>query len=133
MSKRSDGLTAESLDNRWSFTDVKTNSALTTASVGDTQSTREMRHLDFLSIAILNKSTPSHTVSAAVRDASAAGTVLAQWALIIGSSQVAHVNPAGIHLTATQGKGLFVTLDTVAPSVTAAVNAAGWTDAADDH
>lgn len=132
MSKRSDGLVAEQLDNRWSFTASGTN-ATPAASVGDTQSTREMRHMDFLDIVILNKNTLNHTVTAVVRDASFAGTVLAQWPLLIGASQTARVNPAEIHLTATQGRGFHVTFDTVAPSVTAAVNAAGWTDAADDH
>ena len=128
MNKRAAGHMADMLDNRWSATDVKTNATFTTASVGDAQSAKEVRHLDFFHFAILNKNTLHSTMSVQIRDASIAGTVLDQWALIVGGSQVAQVSPAGIHLTATPGKGFFVTTDTVAPSVTASVNMAGWTD-----
>lgn len=132
MSKKSDGLVADMLSNRWSFTDLKTNSALTTASVGDTQSAKEQRHMDFFYLSILNNNTANHTVTASLRDASTAGTVLAQFPFLVGASQVAQVSISDIHHVATQGKGFVVTLDTVAPSVTAAVNAAGWTDASHD-
>lgn len=133
MSKKSDGLIAESLDNRWSFTDSKTNAAFTTALIGDTQSTREMRHMDAFYLSILNMNSTNCTVIANVRDASATGTVLAQFPFLVGASQVAQVNVSDIHLVATQGKGFVVNLTTVAPSVTATCNAAGWTDSADDH
>lgn len=127
MSKRSDGLVADMMEHRWSSTDSKTNATLA-ANVAGGQSSKEVRHLDFFHLAILNKNTANHTVTAHIRDASAAGTVLAQWALLVGGSQVATVNPANIHLTATPGQGFAFTTDTVAPSVTASVNAAGWTD-----
>jgi hypothetical protein len=133
MSKKSDGLLADMLDNRWSATDVKTNQALTTAQITDTQSAKEVRHLDFFNLLILNKNTANHTVAAQVRDATTNGTVLAQWSLLVGASQVAQVSPANIHLIASPGKGLYVTLDTVAPSVTASVNIGGWTDQSTTH
>lgn len=131
MSKRADGLIADMLSNRWSFTDLKTNATFT-ASVGDTQSAREQRHMDFFYLSVLNKNTANHTVTASLRDASVAGTVLAQFPFLVGASQVSQVSISDIHHVATQGKGFVVTLDTVAPSVTAAVNAAGWTDASHD-
>lgn len=133
MSKKSDGLLADERAERWSFTDLKTNSAFTTNFIGDTQSAKDTRHLDFLQVLVLNKTAIHHTVTASLRDASSGGTVLAQFPLLVGASQTAQVSPADIHVTATQGKGFYVTVDTVAPSVTAAVNAAGWTDQSTDY
>lgn len=133
MSKRSDGLLAEMLDNRWQYTATGTNATLTAQVVGDTNSSREMRHMDAFHFMVLNKNTPHATVTGFVRDASVAGTILAQFPMLVGPSQVAQVQVSDIHLIATQGKGFFFTMDTVAPSVTATVNAAGWTDSADDH
>ena len=133
MSKKSDGLIAESLDNRWMYTASGTNATLTVAIVGDCQSLREMRHMDAFYFSILNKNSTNCTVTGFVRDASVAGTIIAQFPMLVGTSQVAQVQVSDIHLVATQGRGFFFTMDTVAPSVTATVNAAGWTDAADDH
>lgn len=132
MNKRAAGHVADALDNRWSFTDVKTNATITPAVVGDAQSSSEIRHMDFLNVAILNKNALNHTVSMQVRDVSLAGTVLWQQSHLVGASTTAQVAPAGLHLMATPGKGFVFTMDTVAPSVTAAVNAAGWTDQAND-
>ena len=128
MSKKSESLHADQLDNRWYATDVQTNATLapTVAPVGI--NAKHVRHLDYFHLAILNKNTLHHTVAAQIRDASIAGTVLAQWSLIIGGSTVAQVNPAGVHLMATPGKEFAYTLNTVAPSVTASVSAGGWTD-----
>ena len=132
MSKRSDGLLADMLSNRWSFTDSKTNSAFTTALIGDTQSAKEQRHMDFFYLSILNKNTANHTVTATVKDSSAAGATLATFPFLVGASQVAQVSISDIHHVATEGKGFLVSLDTVAPSVTATCNAAGWTDSSHD-
>jgi hypothetical protein len=128
MSKRSDGHLADQLDNRWSYTDQKTNATTTPELVAATVSAKEVRHLDFFHWSILNKNTLSFTMTGVIRDASVAGTALAQWAMLVGASQVAQVNPSGIELIATPGKGFFFTTDTVQPSVTSNVNAGGWTD-----
>lgn len=128
MNKRSAGAIADMLDNRWSFTDAKTNATVTPALVADTQSAKEVRHLDFLHLAILNKNTLSFSMTAQVRDASVAGTILWQANMLLQGSTTFQVSPANIHLVATPGKGFVFTTDTVQPSVTAAVNAAGWTD-----
>ena len=133
MSKKSDGLLAELMDNRWSYTDTRTNATLTAQMIGAPQSAKDTVHLDFFHMAILNKNTLSFTMAAQIRDASVAGTVLAQWPLLLVGSQVAQVAPAGINLKATQGKGFFITTDTVQPSVTATVNSAGWTDQSTDY
>lgn len=133
MSKKSDGLLADMMDNRWSYTSTGTNATLTQALAAAPQSGRDRVHLDFFHMAILNKNTLSFTMAAQIRDASVAGTVLAQWPLLLVGSQVAQVAPAGIHLMATKGKGFFLTTDTVQPSVTATVNAAGWMDQSTDH
>lgn len=113
------------------MSNVATSGALvSSALVGDTNSSKEVRHLDFLYMTLVNKNTLSFTVGAQVRDASVAGTVLWQTgSLLLSGSTSFQVSPAGIHLTATPGKGFFMTTDTAQPSVTATVDAAGWTDA----
>lgn len=133
MSKKSDGLLAEMLDNRWMYTNSATNATLTPQVVGDCQSTKEERHMDSFYFAVLNKNSVHVTVTGSVRDASAAGTVLAQFPMLVGSSAVAQVNFSDMHLIATRGKGFAFTMDTVQPSVTATVNACGWTDSSDDN
>src|SRR5678815_2415966 len=127
MSKFDSGLVADSLYNRWQSS-VSTGAALvSSALIGDTQSSKEVRHLDFLHIGLVNKNGVNVTIGAQVRDASVAGTVLWQMNFLLGISQTAQVAPSGIHLTATPGKGFFVTTDTSQPSTSAVVNAAGWT------
>ena len=133
MSKKSDGLIADMMDNRWSYTSTATNATLTAQMVGAPQSDKSIVYLDFFHMAILNKNTLSFTMAAQIRDASVGGTVLAQWPLLLVGSQVAQVAPAGIKLEATKGKTLFMTTDTVQPSVTATVNAAGWVDKSQDY
>jgi len=133
MSKKSDGLIADMLGHRWSYTSTATN-ATNTAQVTPTPlSSRDKQHMDFFNWTILNKNTASFTMAGQIRDVSVAGTVLAQWSMILPGSQVAQVAPAGIHLQATGGKALFFTTDTVQPSVTSTVNAAGWTDQSSDY
>lgn len=133
MSKKSDGLIADMMDHRWSYTSTATNATNTAQVVGAPVSANDEQHLDFFHWAILNKNALSFTMSGQIRDASVAGTVLAQWAMLLPGSQVAQVAPAGIHLIASKGKGLFFTTDTVQPSVTSTVNAAGWTDQSTDY
>lgn len=132
MSKRSDGLLADMLSNRWSYTSTATNATLTSQVVAAPQSAKEQHHMDFFYLSILSKNTLSFTMAAQVRDASVAGSILAQFPFIVGASQVAQVAMSDIHLVATNGKGFFITTDTVQPSVTATCNAAGWTDASHD-
>lgn len=127
MSKYSGGLLSDMLSNRWQSSQITTGAAIT-AAVGDANSNKEVRHLDFLHIGLLSKNTLSFTVAAQVRDASVGGTILWQQNFFLQGSTTTQVAPAGIHLTATPGKGFFVTTDTTQPSVTAAINAAGWTD-----
>lgn len=133
MSKKSDGLLADMMDNRWSYSASAVNATTSPTLVDTPKSATDTRHLDFFHWAILNKNTLSFTMTGSIRDASVAGTVLAQWALLLVGSQVAQVAPAGIHLKATPGKGFFFTTDTVQPSVTSSVNAAGWTDQSTDY
>ena len=128
MSKRSEGLQADQLDNRWMYTSSATNATLTAQVVGAPNSSKETRHMDAFYFSVLNKNTANVTMTASVRDVSVAGTVIAQFPFLVGASQVAQVSMSDIHLIATPGAGLFVTTDTVQPSVTATCNAAGWTD-----
>lgn len=132
MSKRSDGLLADMLYNRWSYTSTATNATLTAEVVSAPMSAKEQRHMDFFYLSILNKNTLNFTMAAQVRDASVAGTILAQFPFLVGASQVAQVSISDIHLVPAQGKGIYITTDTVQPSVTATCNAAGWTDASHD-
>lgn len=128
MSKRSESMQADELENRWYVSASTTNATIVPAVSPTLLNTRAVRHLDFLHLAILNKNTLHTTASAQVRDASVGGTVLFQLSMLVGGSTTAQVNPAGIHLMATPGKEFFYTTDTVAPSVTVSVSAGGWTD-----
>ena len=130
MSRKADSLLADMLDNRWSYSDTKTNATLTAAIVAAPGGSKDCRHMDFFYLSVLNKNTLNTTMTVSVRDISIAGTVLAVFPFLVGASQVAQVSISDIHLMATPGAGIFVTTDTVAPSVTATCNASGWTDQA---
>ena len=84
--------------------------------------------MDAFFFSLLNKNSVQVTMTASVRDVSVAGTVIAQFPMLVGASTTAIVTMSDIHLIATPGQGFFLTTDTVQPSVTATVNAAGWTD-----
>ena len=128
MANRAQGLFGDYLDNRWTYTDSQVNATIAPTMVAAPQSSKEQRHLDYLSIVVLNKSAAASTVTVSVRDASVAGTVIAQYPLLPAAAGNLHLNPANIHLLATVGKGIFATQDTVVTSVVVAVNAGGWTD-----
>ena len=132
MSKKSEGLLANFLDDRWSVTQV-VDGATVTASVSAPQSAKSAHVLDALSVMITNETAGSHTVTFAVRDASIAGTALAQWKMLVNTSSMAHINPANMNLYAGKGNGLFFTSDTVLAGVSSSVNATGWTDTSSDY
>jgi len=133
MSKRFFNLFADERDNRWSYTSTATNATNTAQVSTSVKNAVEIHHLDFLQWIVKNHNTLSFTMAAQVRDASASGTILAQWPLVLVGSQVANMSPAGIHLTATKGKSFFFTTDTVQPSVTSTMNAAGWIDTGESY
>lgn len=133
MSKKADGLLADMMDTRWSYTSTATNATNTAQLTPALRSAHDKHHLDFFHWAILNKNTLDFTMAAQIRDVSVAGTVLAQWPMILKGSQMAQVAPAEIHLMSSKGTHLFFTTDTVQPSVTSTVNAAGWTDISSDY
>jgi hypothetical protein len=128
MSKKSEALVADMLDNRWSFTATATNATTTPEIKAAPGGAKDSVHLDHFHWLITNENALTFTMHGIIRDASLTGTVLAQFPMVVGASQVAQVNSSGIHLMATPGKGFFFTTDTVQPSVTSTVNAAGWTD-----
>lgn len=128
MSIKSEALVADMLDNRWSSTSSATNATNTPEVKAAPGGAKDVCHLDSFHWLITSKNTLTFTMTGVIRDASVAGTVLAQYPIVVGASQTAQVNPACFHLMATPGKGFFFTTDTVQPSVTSTVNAAGWTD-----
>ena len=133
MSKRFFNLFCNEFDARWQYTDSKTNATLIAQMSPTARNGKEIHHLDGFNLTIRNLNTLDLTMTAHVRDASVAGTILAQWPLVLKGSQVAQVSPAGLHLVATKGAAFFVTTDTVQPSVTAAVNACGWVDEGESY
>lgn len=132
MSKKSDGLWANYLDDRWNVTQV-VNGATITASVSAPQSAKSAHVLDALSVAVTNFNAAAHTVTIAVRDASAAGTILAQWKLFVAGAGSTQLNPANLNIYGGKGNALHFTNDTVLASVSASVNASGWTDNSSDY
>ena len=133
MSKRFFNLFCNEFDARWQYTDNKTNATLVAQMSPNARNAKEIHHLDGFNLTIRNLNTLDFTMTAQIRDASLAGTVLAQWPLVLKGSQVAQVSPAGLHLIATKGAPFFITTDTVQPSVTAAVNACGWIDEGESY
>lgn len=137
MSKKSDGLWANFLDDRWSVTQL-VNGATITASVSAPQSAKSAHVLDALSMVVTNYNATGHTVTAQVREVTtgatvANGAILAQWKLFVPASTSAQVNPANLNLYANKGLGIHFTSDTVLASVSASVNATGWTDNSSDY
>ena len=137
MSKKSDGLWANYLDDRWSVTQLVSGTAIT-ASVSAPQSDKSAHVLDALSMVITNCNATGHTVTLAVRESTLGGTVagsaiLAQWKLFVPASSSAQVNPANMNLYAGKGKSILFTNDTVLGSVSSSVNASGWTDTSSDY
>lgn len=114
--------------NRWSYTSTATNATNTAQVSPNVKNAVEIHHMDFFQWVVKNLNTLDFTVAAQVRDASATGTVLAQWPMVLKGSQVAQVSASDVHQIATKGKSFFFTTDTVQPSVTSTVNAAGWID-----
>ena len=132
MSKKSDGLLADHLGDRWSFTQVTTG-ATVTASVGAPQSANSLRVMDALSIMVANKNAIGHTVTWHVKEVVTGATVsqatsIAQWHMFVANSSTAQVNPANLNLYAGKGLAMHMYTDTVLGSVTSSVNATGWTD-----
>jgi hypothetical protein len=128
MSKKSEALVADMLDNRWSYTSTATNATNTPEVKAAPGGAKDMVHMDSFHWMLTNENTLTFTMTGVIRDASLAGTVLAQFPMVVNGTTVAQVSPYGFHLMATQGKGFFFTTDTVQPSLTSTVNAAGWTD-----
>lgn len=126
MSKSSDGLTTNYLDNRWTATNAAALGATVNGSVAAPTNLTESLVIDTFSYSIRNQATGAHTCTISIRAASVAGTVLMSWDELpaAASSSVRHFN--GLGLKAPKGQAIHWTMDSIIASVRATVNASGW-------
>lgn len=128
MSRKSDGLIADMLAERWAVTHAPAAGETVVLSVPAPQSLKNRHTLDTLSYTIRNGSAGTHTVTTSVRDASIAGTVLASWDDLLATATVVNRHLNGLGIQGGKGNALVFTQDTVLAAVKATVNATGWTD-----
>lgn len=128
MSKRSEGLITESLDNRWIFTSAAAIGATVNGSVSAPTNSKACLVLDQLSYSIRNQATGAHTCTITVRDGSVAGTALASWDEFPAAASSAVRQFYGLGIKATPGVALHFTMDSIIASVRATINATGWTN-----
>lgn len=123
MSKRSDGLVANMLGNRWRATTVVNgaSAAVTCPAAPDSQS---RPHLETIWYSIKNINTGNHTVALQVRHAG--GTLVANVDHFLGSSVIGNFNVQNAMYAGKRGGTLTVAMNTALASVTYSVNAAGW-------
>ena len=130
MSKRSELLLACMLGNRWDKTHAPTAGAtliLSSPSIATTPQART--HLETFWYSIRNMmgaGAANTTVTFSIREASAAGTVIASVDHLVSPSSSANVSASDLHITGKRGNAIAVTMDTVVGSVKATVNIAGW-------
>ena len=128
MSKRSDGLLADLLGQRWQATHSPAAAATIVLASPTPTDGHTTIHLDHLSFSIKNMAAATHTVTTAIRDASIAGTVLWSMDHLVTNATSKEVTISNMHVEATKGKPLVITQDTVLASVKATVNIAGWSE-----
>lgn len=128
MSKRSEGLITESLDNRWSFISNPALGATVNGSVSAPINSKACLVLDQLSYSIRNQSGAAHTCTISVRDGSVGATVLASWDEFPAAASSSVRQFYGLGIKATPGAALHFTMDSIIASVRATVNATGWTN-----
>lgn|SRR3990167_1715460 len=133
MSKQSEGLMANFLYEKWSFTHAPAAAGTVVASVSAPQSAKSAHILEALSICIKNMAAGAHTVTTSVRDTSVAGNVLMSFDTIVAAAATKEIILNNLGLKAPQGTAIHVTQNTVLASVKAIVNASGWTDTSTDY
>lgn len=131
MSKRSDLLVACMLGNRWNATHAPAAGATVVLSSPSLGNPLARTHLESIWYSIRNQmgaGALNTTVTLSIRQASAAGTVIASIDHLVQPSQSANVAISNMALFAKRGNAIAFTMDTVIGSVKATVNAAGWVE-----
>ena len=126
MSKNSEGLIADFLDDRWTHTNAAAMGATVNGGTSAPTNAKFEMILDTFSYSIRNQATGAHTCTMQIRDASVAGTVLHSWDEFPAAASSAVRHFEGLKLIATAGKGFHFTMDSIIASVRATVNATGW-------
>lgn len=126
MSKQSDWLLAESLARRWSF---QSNPAAGTTCAGSVSlssgSPTGMMHVSSFAYSVVNQTAAAVFPKFTVRNASVAGTVLAQIALAVPVNGSTQFNGA-LELNSKRGSGLYADFSGPASSVTQTAAVCGW-------
>ena len=127
MANRADSLIAWMFGNRWRATHAPAAAATLVLASPQPQSSTERVHLETMFYSIANKNAGNDfTVTVSIRNASAAGTVLASLDELVLASQTAKVSMSAMAFPGKDGQALAITMDTVLASVKATCNIAGW-------
>jgi hypothetical protein len=130
MSNKADGLIANMISQRWQDTTTVAN-ATVSAKSPPSPSGQSRQYIDTLIYSLRNfvgSGGSQSTVAVQIRHASVQGTLVASLGNLIPASTTAQVALTGLNYQSKRGGQLFVTTDTFVASLTAAVNAAGWTE-----
>ena len=129
MSRKSEGLLASLLDERWSATHAPVpNSANANVSIAAPQSANSRHNLETVSYSFKNLTGANATVVTSVRDSTITGTVRASWEDIVAAGVTGGKVLDNLGIQGLKGDSLWITQDTKQASVTGIVNASGWTD-----
>lgn len=128
MSKRSEGLQAEQLDNRWSFISNPAIGVTVNGSVSAPTNSKACLVLEQLSYSLRNQSGATHTCTMSVREGSVAGTVIASWDEFPAAATTTVRQFINLGMKVPNGIALHFTMDSIIASVRATVNASGWTN-----
>ena len=111
---------------RW--TETNNPSAGTTCVISVAAAGRSRHVIDQLLVSQRNQTAASKTATVTVRDASPAGTVLAQFELLTATNTAGQVNPQ-LEVRGLKNNALVAIVDPPAASVTQKITAAGHTEA----
>lgn len=128
MAQRADGLIIESLGNGWTNC---TTGANVTVTCGTSAAAKERIHLTQLGWSFKNLTGAAATVALQVRDASVAGTLLAQWQIMVPNATTLQ-DSFFVNIQGLRGNPLYIATDTVVANLTQSLSTAGWRDTLGD-
>jgi hypothetical protein len=130
MANSSDGLFRDYMRERWTASSAPTAGTTCVASVGNsaTMHSKARNIVESLIYSARNVTAATVTLTASIRAASIAGTVLASWDILLAANASVQDCFAQLNIPAPRGQDLFAEFGTPATSVTQKVSIAGWTE-----
>ena len=128
MAYRDRALIIDSLGNNWNNT---TYAAGVTASGTVSVAAKERLALTQLGWSMKNLTAANATAHLQVRDASIAGTLLAQWEIVVAAGLTAH-EAWKVDIHGLKGSSMYFGFNTAQASVSYGLSTAGWRDSLSD-